>query len=93
MDEAAAVIKRCLTHFVFRRRVRVGLACIQRFKMLLRNIVTAWRTRRSLNCLCTEVQDFVNCEEPKLKGRLREKFHCLFPTVMKNRMYLESKAG
>jgi hypothetical protein len=93
MQSAAEVIQRCLSHFVLRRRVHKGLQRLARQKMLVRTIVTAWRTRRTLNCLCTEVQDFVNCEEPGLKARLRDKFHCLFQTVMDHRMYLEHKAN
>lgn len=60
--------------------------------MLLRNVVQAWRTRRALNCLCNEVQDFVNCEDMCLKARLRAKFHSLFGTVLANRLYLEKRS-
>lgn len=60
--------------------------------MVLRDVVQAWRTRRTLNCLCNEVQDFVNCEDGYTKGKLRDKFHALFKTVLTNRMYLEKRA-
>lgn len=59
----------------------------------MKDVVAAWRTRRALNCLCTEVQDFVNCEDPTMKAFLRQKFHCLFNTVLQNKLFVEQRAG
>jgi hypothetical protein len=55
-------------------------------------VILAWRTRRALNCLGAEVQEYVNCEEPKAKKLLRNKFHTLFAKVFKNKLYLEVNA-
>lgn len=59
----------------------------------MKDVVAAWRTRRALNCLCTEVQDFVNCEDPDMKAFLREKFHRLFKTVLERQLFVEKRAG
>ena len=57
--------------------------------MIITDLVTAWKTRRSLNCLGTEVQEFVNCENQKQRGDLRAHFHTLFAKVLHNKFYLE----
>lgn len=57
--------------------------------MIVNDLVIAWKTRRSLNCLGTEVQEFVNCEDVKQRHELRANFHLLFSKVLKNKLYLE----
>lgn len=57
--------------------------------MIVTDLVMAWKTRRSLNCLGIEVQEFVNCENEKQRRELRSQFHSLFVKVMKNKLYLE----
>ena len=58
----------------------------------LRNVVTAWRTRRALNCLGNEVQEYVNCEDADMKAKLRDQFHALFDTVLAQKLYMEKNA-
>ena len=58
--------------------------------MIVTDLVTAWRTRRSLNCLGNEVQEFVNCENDKQRAELRNRFHTMFVKVVENKLYLES---
>ena len=57
--------------------------------MIVTDLVTAWKTRRSLNCLGSEVQEFVNCENPKQRNELRNQFHVLFCNVLDSKLYLE----
>jgi hypothetical protein len=52
-------------------------------------VVTAWRTRRALNCLGAEVQIYVNCEDSGKKDRLRMEFHLIFDIVLKDKLFLE----
>lgn len=52
-------------------------------------MVEAWRTRRALNCLAYEVQEFVNCEVEERRMKLRLQFHMLFENVLKHKLYLE----
>ena len=61
----------------------------QRLKMIVTDLATAWKTRRSLNCLGSEVQEFVNCENERQRCQLRGQFHTLFYTVIRNKLYLE----
>ena len=61
----------------------------RRLSMIITDLVTAWKTRRSLNCLGTEVQEFVNCENNKQRAELRSHFHTLFSRVLKNKLFLE----
>ena len=70
-----------------------ALLKLRRTKLLLKDVVGAWRTRRALNCLCTEVQDFVNCEDQHMKEFLMNKFHCLFTTVLDKKLFVESRAA
>ena len=91
MHESAARIQRCFKVYVFRCTVMEGLAWRQRVKSILMNVVEAWRTRRALNCLGSEVQEYVNCEVPAKKARMRVQFLELFDQVLANKLYLESK--
>ena len=54
------------------------------------NTVEAWRTRRALNCLGQEVQEFVNCEVASKKMKLRKHFHKMFDKVLEEKLYLET---
>ena len=58
--------------------------------MIIMNTVEAWRTRRALNCLGQEVQEFVNCEVNTKKARLRRHFHRMFDQVLREKLYLEA---
>jgi hypothetical protein len=69
-----------------------GLNWRKSVKSHLAAVVTAWRTRRALNCLGTEVQTYVNCETPGKKDRLKQEFHLLFDIVMQDKLYLEKNA-
>ena len=89
MHENAAKIQRAYRAFVFRCTVRDGLAWRRGIKTILTNVVEAWRTRRALNCLGLEVQEFVNCEVPAKKAMLRAQFHEFFAQVLSKRLYLE----
>ena len=51
-----------------RQNLRKALEKRQRLKMIVTDLVTAWKTRRSLNCLGSEVQEFVNCENDRQRG-------------------------
>ena len=62
----------------------------QRLKMIVTDLVTAWKTRRSLNCLGHEVQEFVNCENQRKRFELRSQFHQLFHKVIRSKLYLEA---
>ena len=55
-------------------------------------VVFAWRTRRALNCLGTEVQKYVNCEVESRRVRLKQEFHLLFEHVLLDKLYLERNA-
>lgn len=61
-------------------------------KLHLMAAVRAWRTRRVLNCLGAEVQNYVNCECVGKKERLKQEFHLLFDIVMQDKLYLENNA-
>ncbi len=55
-------------------------------------VVEAWRTRRSLNCLGDEVQEYVNCEHAARRDCLKQQFQLLFDKVMADQLYLEKNA-
>ena len=57
--------------------------------MIVNDTVKAWRTRRALNCLGNEVQDFVNCEDNRQRSHFKEMFHNLFKIVIAKKLYLE----
>ena len=38
------------------------------------------------------MQEYVNCEDLKAKKTLRDKFHTLFATVFRDKLYLEVNA-
>ena len=88
MHMNAAKIQRAFRIFVFRCTVLEGIAWRQRVKTILINVVEAWRTRRALNCLGSEVQEYVNCENSYKKAKLRVQFHDLFDQVLYNKLYL-----
>ena len=90
MHENAAKIQRAFRTFVFRCTVLEGLAWRKRIKTLLINVVEAWSTRRALNCLGSEVQEYVNCDDSYKKAKLRIQFHDLFDQVLSSKLYLES---
>lgn len=52
-------------------------------------VVRAWRTRRALNCLGVEVQNYVNCDDLAKKRRLGQEFYLLFEIVLQEKLYLE----
>ena len=90
MHECAAKIQRAFRQFVSRNEIIEGLMWRQRIKMIIMNTVEAWRTRRALNCLGQEVQEFVNCEVNSKKTRLRRHFHRMFDQVLREKLYLEA---
>lgn len=51
-------------------------------------LAQAWRTRRALNALVVEVQQFVNCDNPAKKHRLRLEFNLLFQKVLHEKLYM-----
>ena len=76
--EAATSIQRTYRAHTFRRNVHYAINQNQRNRYNLKQVVEAWRTRRALNCLAVEVQEFVNCEVDSRRERLRLQFHLLF---------------
>lgn len=82
-----------IQHAYRRYCVRQGLKWRKHVKILLMSTVQAWRTRRALNCLGAEVQQFVNCEVRSRKNRLRQEFHLLFDKVMSDMLYLEKNSN
>ena len=48
-------IQRAYRAMVFRNRLRGAFERLARTKMIVRDTVLAWRTRRALNCLGNEV--------------------------------------
>lgn len=74
VNDSATLIQRQYRMFKFRRAV----AKRHRLKAGVQGIAEAWRTRRALNCLASEVQQYVNCENPIRKHRLRLEFNLLF---------------
>jgi hypothetical protein len=72
--------------------VKKGLKWRRYIKTLLMATVQAWRTRRALNCLASEVQQFVNCDNQIRKCRLREEFHLLYEKVIEDKLYLWKNA-
>ena len=90
MHECAARIQGAYRQYISRCQVLEGLMWRQRIKMIIMNTVEAWRTRRALNCLGQEVQEFVNCEQDKQKAKLRRSFHKMFERVLSEKLYLEA---
>lgn len=91
VNQEATKIQRSFKTFMNRLNVRRAFEKRQRLKMIVSDVVAAWKTRRSLNCLGDEVQEFVNCENEKQRGHLRNSFHILFQKVMEQKLYLEDK--
>lgn len=75
-----------------RQRTVKGLAWRCHIKAQLMTVVVAWRTRRALNCLSSEIQQFVNCETHPRKHRLRQEFHLLFDKILSDKLYLAKNA-
>ena len=61
----AAKIQRAFKSFICRMGFNRAVEDRHRLKMIVTDLVTAWKTRRSLNCLGSEVQEFVNCENER----------------------------
>ena len=57
--------------------------------MIVNDLGVAWKTRRSLNCLGSEVQEFVNCENEAQRLILRRQFHQLYDKVIEKKLFLE----
>jgi hypothetical protein len=51
-----------------------------------------WRTRRIVNSLALEIQDYVNCEEPAQKHALKTLFLTLFEGVILHKLWLHKNA-
>jgi len=51
-----------------------------------------WRTRRVVNSLAQEVQDYVNCEDGPNKQALKVMFHNLYESVMHHKLWLLKNA-
>ena len=89
----AAKLQRAFKVHMNRQNLLRAFEKRHRLKMIVTDLVTAWKTRRSLNCLGSEVQEFVNCENERQRCQLRSQFHTLFHSVIKNKLYLEDNFG
>ncbi len=58
-------------------------------KKMLLSLYFGWRTRKIVNCLSKEIQDYVNCDEGYHKMRLKTHFQVLFDSVVKNQLWLQ----
>lgn len=54
----------------------------KRFKQIMLAAFLGWKTRRVVNSLSLEVQDYVNCEEGTMKKQLKALFHTLYESVV-----------
>jgi hypothetical protein len=50
----------------------------------LLGVFNGWRTRRVINCLAQEIQNYVNQEDHREKNRLKGSFIGLFENVVKH---------
>lgn len=94
---AKAVRKQIVKNIIkLQRWIRRGfmvkrLSKRQRSKKVLLALFQGWKTRRIVNSLAKEIQDYVNCDEvtnPYLKTRLKNHFLVLFENVIKNELWL-----
>ena len=90
INSMATRIQMAFKAYMARMGVMDAMQRRRRLKMIVSDLCIAWRTRRSLNCLGTEVQEFVNCENEKQRSELRNHFHLLFDKVLRNKLFLES---
>ena len=65
VNEKARKIQGAFKVHMCRQNIKRSFEKRQRLKMIVTDLVTAWKTRRSLNCLGSEVQEFVNCENER----------------------------
>ena len=91
LNAMAARIQRAFKVYMSVTSFNEAIKRRHRLKMIITDLCSAWRTRRSLNCLGTEVQEFVNCENARQRVELRKHFHMLFSKVVQNKLFLESK--
>ena len=89
LSATAIHIQRAFKAYLCRKNVNEAFMKRKRLKMIVTDLVTAWKTRRSLNCLGSEVQEFVNCENERQRFELRNQFHFLFSKVLRNKLYRE----
>ena len=52
-------------------------------------MVLGMRTRKSVNCLAHQVQEYVNCDSASRKARLRQEFHGLYDRVFREKLYMK----
>ncbi|CDW83456.1 UNKNOWN [Stylonychia lemnae] len=52
------------------------------------SLFQGWKTRKIVNSLAKEIQDYVNCDEGYQKMRLKNHFLVLFDSVIKNNLWL-----
>ncbi|TNV86984.1 hypothetical protein FGO68_gene1077 [Halteria grandinella] len=68
------------------------IAQFKRFKQIMLAAFLGWRTRRVVNSLAQEVQDYVNCEDGPSKQALKVMFHNLYESVMQHKLWLLKNA-
>ena len=68
--------------------MKVKLEKRMKAKKLIYSLFKGWKTRRIVNALSKEIQDYVNCEDVYLKMRLKNQFLVLFESVVSNSLWL-----
>jgi hypothetical protein len=62
---------------------------IHRAKQEILSLYYGWMTRKVVNCLAKEIQDYVNMDDVYQKERLKRHFLVLFDNVIKNKLWLQ----
>jgi hypothetical protein len=57
-------------------------------KKLILSLFKGWKIRRVINALSKEIQDYVNCEDPYQRLRLKSQFLVLYESVMANSLWV-----
>ena len=56
---------------------------------MLLSAFIGWTTRKAVNCLSNEIQDYVNCEDLNLKPYCRKHFQHLFGIIVERKLWLQ----
>jgi hypothetical protein len=58
----------------------------------MRAVVNGWKVRQIINSLANEIQDFVNCDLPQERQRLKSVFLALYESVVHHRLWLKKNS-
>lgn len=88
LNYAVTLIQTAFRTFMAQKRDKKALEML---KARLGALVKGWTTRKALNCLSSEINEYVQNRDRIQKERLRCEFNLLFERVMEDKLFLPKK--